>query len=78
MLRIREIVGSKTIYDFICDNCTILCNIGNIGNCISVVFPYGHKFDSMDSEKHFCSDRCLIKYIEHKAEEAKTEEEGIR
>lgn len=65
-------------FEFICDKCHKVCNLGNIGNCISVVFPYGHRFDSVESEQHFCSDDCLIKYIEKKTEEVKTEEEKVR
>lgn len=61
-----------------CDSCHKECNIGDMGNSIAVVFPYGHPLDNVDGENHFCSTECLIKYIEQMTEEVKTEEGKAR
>jgi len=74
MIKPMKFYGFHTEYRIHCDNCDARCNIGQIGNAITVSFPYGHKLDSLDENKHFCSDKCLVEYITRKTEEVMVDE----
>ena len=44
-----------------------ICNYCKKENCdcnmIIVIFPYGHRLDSMGRNIDFCNDTCLINYL---------------
>lgn len=50
--------------EFTCDTCRKKLNFADeqIGVPITVKFGYGHYLDGINVD--FCSDKCLIKYIE--------------
>jgi len=54
--------------EYTCDTCGKKLNFAEeqIGVPITVEFSYGHYLDGTDV--HFCSDECLIKYIEQNKE----------
>ena len=52
-----------------CEYCTKKCNLGDIGNAITIDFPYGSTLDSMFTPLQFCSHQCVIDYITKHEEE---------
>jgi exonuclease VII large subunit len=54
---------SQEKHEYFCDTCNKNLVKEFYGVPITIIFGYGHKKD--DTIAHFCSDKCLIKYIKN-------------
>ena len=63
-------LGSYHVVGYRCDYCNKRCNLGKIGNAIYLNLPYPDKYEG---DYHFCSRKCLIRFLEKIEKEGKDE-----
>ena len=56
----RDNATTNVIAAYVCDNCVKEMP----GLPVKVYFPYGHINDSIEGASHFCSDKCVIDFMQ--------------